>query len=145
MTAETLFSICNFIAMGGWLLLLLAPRKRWASTTVAGMAIPLLLAGVYSFLLLAHWGEGTGGFSSLAGVASLFSNPWLLLAGWIHYLAFDLFIGAWQVRDSADNNVPHAMVVPCLILTFLFGPVGLSCYLALRYMRRRGLHVHGVE
>ena len=136
MTAETLFSICSMTATAGWLLLLVAPRKRWANTMVAGMIIPLVLAAVYSFLLLTHWGEGTGGFSSLHDVAALFSNQWLLLAGSIHYLAFDLFIGAWQARDSVESNVPQALLVPCLILTFVFGPVGLACYLGMRQLRR---------
>jgi hypothetical protein len=38
----------------------------------------------------------------LSAVAMLFSNPWLLLAGWTHYLAFDLFIGSWKLRDARD-------------------------------------------
>ena len=139
MTPEILFSICNVTAMFGWLLLIFAPRKKWATFTVAGMAIPLVLASMYAFLFLAHSSEATGGFSSLQGVASLFSNPWILLAGWIHYLTFDLFIGAWQVRDSVTANVPHALLVPCLILTFLLGPIGLGCYLALRFVRSRSL------
>jgi hypothetical protein len=62
----------------------------------------------------------------------LFRNEYLLLAGWIHYLAFDLFIGSWQVRDAERNGVPHLAVVPCLVLTFLLGPTGLLLYLLIR-------------
>jgi len=83
-------------------------------------------------VLAAHWGESAGGFGSLREVAALFANPWLLLAGWIHYLAFDLFVGAWEVRDAAENAVPHWLVIPCLALTFLFGPVGLLSYFGAR-------------
>jgi ABA4-like protein len=86
MSAEQIFSLCNLTAMGGWILLIVTPRRRWASTIVAGRVIPLLLSGVYLTLLAAHWGEGNGGFGSLAEVAALFANHWLLLAGWIHYL-----------------------------------------------------------
>ena len=68
-----------------------------------------------------------GGFSSLDDVALLFSNPWMLLAGWIHYLAFDLLVGTWEARDSRDRGIPHLLLVPCLILTFLFGPPGGCC------------------
>lgn len=57
---------------------------------------------------------------------------WLLLAGWVHYLAFDLFIGSWEVRDAQRHGLSHLLVVPCLALTFLFGPVGLLLYLGLR-------------
>jgi hypothetical protein len=131
-TPETLFSICGLVATCGWLLLIFAPAKRWSSTIVAGRAIPLLFAVVYLFLFIAHWGEGPGGFGSLHDVAALFANPWILLAGWIHYLAFDLFIGSWEVRDSIETGVSHWFVIPCLALTFLFGPVGLLSYFGVR-------------
>jgi hypothetical protein len=132
MTAEQIFSMCNLMAMAGWLLLIATPRRAWASTIVAGRVIPLLLSAIYLTLLAAHWGEGKGGFGSLAGVAALFANPWLLLAGWIHYLAFDLFIGSWEVRDAAERGISHWLVIPCLGFTFMFGPVGLLTYFAAR-------------
>ena len=131
MTPEHLFSIANPIAMTGWIFLIAAPRKRWASV-VAGRAIPLLLSAIYLLLLCLHWGEGAGGFGSLHDVALLFSNPWVLLAGWIHYLAFDLFTGAWEVRDALKNGVSHWLLVPCLLLTFMFGPAGLLTYFCIR-------------
>jgi hypothetical protein len=83
------------------------------------------------------WGRSSGGFATLADVASLFSNRWLLLAGWIHYLAFDLLIGHWEVRDAQSRNIPHLLVVPSLALTFLFGPAGWLFYLVLRAVRSR--------
>ena len=60
-------------------------------------------------------------------------NPWLLLAGWLHYLAFDLLIGTWEVRDARERGIPHVVVVPCLVLTFMLGPAGWLLYLALRF------------
>ena len=74
-------------------------------------------------------------------VAKLFSNRWLLLAGWIHYLAFDLFIGAWEVRDAQDLGISHFIVIPCLLLTFLFGPAGLLLYFVIRVARLRALAI----
>jgi hypothetical protein len=56
----------------------------------------------------------------------------LLLAGWIHYLAFDLFVGSWEARDARQRGVPHLALVPCLALTFLFGPAGWLLYGAVR-------------
>jgi hypothetical protein len=111
--------------------LIVAPRKRWATMT-AGVAMPLTLAGLYLLLLVSRYGEARGGFSSLPAVAMLFSNPWLLLAGWIHYLAFDLVVGAWEVRDASRRGIPHLLVVPCLLLTFMFGPIGFLAYYAVR-------------
>src|SRR5882724_5449695 len=100
MNAEQIFSVTNSLALLGWLLLIFAGRTSWAAPLVCGAILPLLFAVAYSGLLAVHFGESSGGFGTLAGVAALFSNRWLLLAGWIHYLAFDLFIGSWQVRDS---------------------------------------------
>jgi hypothetical protein len=132
MSAEQIFALCNPIALAGWILLIATPRRGWASTLVAGRLLPLLLADIYLTLLATHWGEGHGGFGALSGVAALFSNHWLLLAGWIHYLAFDLFVGSWEVRDAELNSISHWLVIPCLVLTFLFGPVGLLSYFAVR-------------
>ena len=57
------------------------------------------------------------------------------LAGWTHYLAFDLFIGAWEVRTARAERIPFLAVVPCLALTFLFGPAGYLAFSALRAAR----------
>ena len=137
MTADLIFSIVNAIAALSWVLLIILPRQRWV-TTITRFAIPALLASVYVALIVTQWGRSEGGFSSLADVAALFRNPWLLLAGWIHYLAFDLFVGTWEVTDARTAGVSHLLVVPCLILTFLFGPGGLLLYLALRSTRLAG-------
>jgi len=131
MTAEQLFSMLNLIAVAGWLPLVFLPRVRWA-TTVVPVVIPCLLAVVYVVLVAATLPRSEGGFSSLAGVMALFENPWALLAGWTHYLAFDLFIGGWEVRDAQRRGISHLLVVPALVLTFLFGPAGLLLYLAIR-------------
>ena len=80
-------------------------------------------------LVVATLPGAEGGFSSLAGVSALFDDPWALLAGWTHYLAFDLFIGGWEVRDAQQRGVRHLLVVPALVLTFLLragGPAALS-------------------
>jgi hypothetical protein len=135
---ERLFSICNSIALAAWLLLIVLGRRRWVTNLVTGFAIPLILSVVYTALIAEHWRDpGGGGFGTLAGVALLFSNPWKLLAGWVHYLAFDLFTGTWEVRDSIDKGVPHLIVIPSLVLTFLFGPMGVLLYIVTRAMVTR--------
>jgi hypothetical protein len=131
MTPERLFSILNLIAMAAWLPLLFLPRRRWA-TSVVPVVMPALLAVVYVALVIVSLPWGEGGFSSLAAVKALFDNPWGLLAGWTHYLAFDLFVGGWAVRDAQRRGIPHLVMVPVLLLTFLFGPGGLLLYLAIR-------------
>ena len=136
MTAEQLFSILNLIAVAGWLTLVILPRVRWTSTVVP-IVLPSVFAVVYVILIAAMLTRSEGGFSSLASVRTLFDNPWLLLAGWTHYLAFDLFVGGWEVRDAQRHGIPHLLVVPALVLTFLFGPAGLLLYLAIRWFARR--------
>jgi Domain of unknown function (DUF4281) len=132
MTAEQLFSIVNAIALAAWVPLVFLPRVRWTARVVP-VAIPCVLALVYVVLVSATFARSEGGFSSLAGVKALFGNPWLLLAGWTHYLAFDLFIGGWELRDAQQRGIPHLLVVPALVLTFLFGPAGWLLYLAIRW------------
>ena len=88
MTADQLFSILNLMTVAAWLPLVFLPRVRWAATLVP-VVMPLLLAVFYVVLVAATLARSEGGFSSLAGVRALFDNPWALLAGWTHYLAFD--------------------------------------------------------
>lgn len=132
MTASTLFSICNTVALLGWILLIVAGRLKWVSGLVTAYIIPGVIGLLYAFIAASHWGETPGGFDTLEGVASLFSNRWMLLAGWIHYLAFDLFVGSWEVRDAHEKGVPHLLIIPSLALTFMFGPAGLVLYFVTR-------------
>lgn len=129
MGAESLFTALNGAVVPAWLLLMAAPRWRW-TPVLAGRVMPALLAAAYVALIAA--GDGEGSFFSLAGVRRFFDTPLFLLAGWVHYLAFDLFVGAWQVEDARGRGVPHRFVVPCLIVTLFFGPIGFLLYLGAR-------------
>ena len=137
MTPHQIFSIANFVALCCWLLLVLVPRKQWVTDLVAGVMVPALFAALYAGVIALNFWGSEGGFSTLSDVALLFRDPWLLLAGWIHYLAFDLLVGAWESRDARDRGVPHLALVPCLILTFLFGPAGWLLYLGVRSVAAR--------
>jgi len=138
MTPHQVFSIANGMAVVAWLLLIVLPRQRWVTGLLAPIAMPAVFAAIYVAIIVTQWKGSAGGFSSLPAVATLFSQPWLLLAGWIHYLAFDLIIGSWEVRDARERRIPHIAVVPCLALTFMFGPAGWLAYSGLRtaYVRR---------
>jgi hypothetical protein len=76
-----------------------------------------------------------GGFGSLPALMVLFTDPALVTVGWIHYLAFDLFVGCWEVNDSRKQGINHWLVIPCLLLTFLLGPIGLALYFVLRAVK----------
>jgi ABA DEFICIENT 4-like len=139
--ADTIFRVANLLVVPGWLLLAVAPRWKWAAQLVGPVVIPAVLALLYVGLVAARFGSGSGGFGSLAAIDALFADPYVLLAGWMHYLAFDLFVGSWEVRDAQRLGIPHLAVVPCLALTFLLGPAGFLAYLAVRCTARRALTV----
>jgi hypothetical protein len=138
MALETLFSVAGSIAAVGWLMLAVVPRQPFTQI-VAAVIAPLLLAAVYLYLIAMHLDGAEGGFGSLADVALLFEKRELLLAGWIHYLCFDLFIGAWEIRDSQKHGFPHLVMIPCLLMTFMLGPIGLLFYFAIRTAKLRNV------
>jgi len=135
MTLDTLFQLCTTTAMAGWLVLLASPIAPTLADRISGLLIPTLLAIFYAGLVMAFWTRAEGGFDSLPNVMRLFTKPEIALAGWIHYLAFDLLVGAWEVRTSREDRIPFILVVPCLLLTFLFGPAGYLAFGSLRAAR----------
>ena len=132
MSPELIFSIANGIAALAWLLLAVLTTRPWVTELVTARIVPAMFAVAYVAIVVAVFPRATGSFSSIAGVQTLFSNPWLLLAGWLHYLAFDLLVGTWEARDSIERQVPRWLLVPCLFLTFMFGPTGWLLYLVAR-------------
>jgi len=136
MTPETLFQGANTLALGGWIVLALAPLAPVWADRIAGRAIPLTLSLGYAALILAFWAPAEGGFGTLADVQRLFLTPEVALAGWVHYLAFDLFLGAWALRRACRQGIPHLMMLPVLGLTFLFGPAGFLAFAALSFTWR---------
>jgi hypothetical protein len=141
MTPEQLFQYANMAALAGWVLLVVAPlNRRW--TVIGARFVAAILCGGYVALLVSGLIGGPGppegaGFTSLIGVRLLLSSPPALLAGWVHYLAFDLFVGSWETEVAPASRVPHWLLLPCLALTFLAGPVGLLLFLVLKAMRQR--------
>ena len=135
LTPDLLFKIASNVAVLGWLLLILAPRWRGTRAVVLSGALPLLLAATYvaviGYQTVVHPAPGAG-FGSLAEVAALFAQPWALTAGWVHYLCFDMAVGIWESRDARRRGVPHLVLLPCLVATFMLGPLGLLLYAGVR-------------
>lgn len=132
---ETIFALASAAVLPGWAALLASPWFPRAAGLVAGLAVPLLLAAAYTALIVAFLGRAEGGFGSLAEVMALFAVPEAALAGWVHYLAFDLLVGAMIVRQAREEGVPFLMVLPCLPLTFMLGPAGWLLFQAIRGLR----------
>lgn len=140
MTADQLFALANPLAALAWLLLAVLPGRAWVTEIITGRVVPAIFAVAYLVLVIAVFPGAEGSFATLDGVMRLFANPWLVLAGWLHYLAFDLLIGTWEARDSVERGMPRWLLVPCLFLTFMFGPAGWLAYLAARTTLARTRH-----
>lgn len=139
-TFEQLYRILLIGILPAWLLLIVVPRAGITRVLVHSVIPALLLGGVYALLIARGAGASVApqALFSLSGWLALFGTEQAVLAGLAHYLVFDLFAGAWQVRDAAKRGVPHLAVIPCLILTFVLGPLGLMLYILVRTAFGRG-------
>jgi hypothetical protein len=140
MPLDLLFRIASTVALAGWVALAFAPFRRPLAVLVA-RALAAVLCGGYLAVLIHALGAGPApdwrAFNSLDGVMALLKTREAFLAGWVHYLAFDLFTGAWEAETAPAARIPHWLLLVCLGLTFLAGPVGLLTYLVLRAARQR--------
>ncbi|MFN2100133.1 ABA4-like family protein [Altererythrobacter sp. MF3-039] len=145
MSWETAFSAANIMAMIAWIGLIFLPRwpALLAGCLYAGVG---LLSLAYTVLIIGFLtggidpGPGNGGeasFSSIEGVKAALSTDGGLTMGWIHYLAFDLFVGIWIARDADAKGFSRILQAPILFFTFMAGPVGLFLWLVIREKRAR--------
>ena len=137
MDLELVFSIANTAAFFCWILLFVLYQKRWVyrvlfSIVLTGFAL------LYLIFIMQGIAVGQGGVDSLSNVKLLFSIDEAVLAGWIHYLAFDLFVGMWICHDANLRKINRWVLIPCLLLTFMLGPAGLLLYVLIRtlYLRK---------
>ena len=132
MDAATIFQIANVIPLPIWALWIIAPGSHPARILARSTWPWILLAALYTGLAIVAFtrpGVEPAAFVTLDGVRKLFASPWVALAGWVHYLCFDLFVARWMMNDAPDAGYRLA---PILLLTLMFGPAGLLCYLAVR-------------
>jgi hypothetical protein len=134
MSLETIFKILNLIALIGWVTLIASNWLNQLEKFVIGGIITMLVI-TYTYLMFSNFHPADlESFSSLAGVKRLFNDDKLLLAGWVHYLAFDLLIGCFIVKNARINNINFSLILPCLFLTFMLGPFGLLLYFLTRWI-----------
>ena len=138
-TPEQFFGYAGQAAMLGWIILIFLPRRWDWLTAIPRFIIPLGLSLLYAGLAMAYFStvEG-GGYGSLEEVAALLGKKEMLLAGWVHYLAFDLFIGGWIAVEADKVGINRIIQAPILVATFMFGPLGLATFLIMRagYFRK---------
>ena len=138
---ETIFAIFSAVALLCWIALglsLFIPLLRIWVWRLNAVFIPLLFGALYALLIRQGFADAPqGGFGSITQVRTLFSSDAALVAGWLHYLAFDLFVGTWIVRTGMFERMPRILILACLPLTFMVGPVGLLVFLLFRFVHLR--------
>ncbi len=124
MTWENWFGLAGMITGPSWLALIFLPRWTWVRW-ILRYAVPGTLAVAYTVLAIVYFAQAKGGgYNSLAEVKALLGTDPTLLAGWVHYLAFDLFVGVWIAERADAIGISRWLQAPILIMTFLFGPIG---------------------
>ncbi len=137
MSFEQLFSSASTLAMLGWIILIFLPRRwKWLNV-VPSLLIPLILSVLYSYLIARYVFYAQGGFDSLANVQQLFTFPAAALAGWVHYLAVDLFVGGVIARQADKIGLSRLIQAPILLLTFMFGPFGYLLFMLIKMAMQR--------
>ena len=132
MDAAQVFQVMNLLPLPVWAVWVAAPSSSLARTLARSLWPWAILAAAYTALVvvaIATAGLDPRAYGSLDGVMRLFDSRWATVAGWTHYLCFDLFVARWIMNDAPDAGY---WLTPILLLTFMFGPAGLLCYLAVR-------------
>ena len=138
MSPDSVFQTCSTIAMVGWIVLLII-SPFWSSFDkfLIGVIITLFTI-VYAWLIFQVFTPGDfEKFNSLNGVMDLFTDKTTVTAGWVHYLAFDLLTGIWIKKNAQKYNIHHLILIPCFLLTFMLGPIGLLLYLLVRSVKAK--------
>jgi len=139
MTPSTLFTLMNILSAAGWILILIISRFWKGADTFLVCIVVAILAAAYSYFNFAHIGEagGIAGFSTFEGVTKIFSNPWLIDAAWAHIVGIDLILGMLIKNNAAKHGIAYGVVVIVLLVTIVFGPLGLLLYLLIRWLKTK--------
>jgi hypothetical protein len=136
-TLESLFLLVNLLPLPFWFLMIALPHWRGTQRVMRGRLAVMPLLAAYAVLAvpqLPAFGEVLlrPDPLKLTDVAGLLGKPEVALVAWIHFLAFDLFVGRWAYRDSRERQIGAWLMAPVLLLTLLLGPLGLLTYLLVR-------------
>lgn len=136
MTPTEVFSIANLLAMPMWALMIFLPKWKGTRFLIDHKLIPIILSILYFVYIFISMKEGNGmDFSSLESVMDLFTAEHAVLAGWVHYLAFDLLVGMWILEENKKSNIHHVMIIPCLLGSFMLGPIGFLLFMIMKTIK----------
>jgi len=138
MTTSEVFSLANVIAMPMWILMIILPNWKATRFLIDFKVVPLLLSGLYAIYIISTMLSGPDmDFGSLESVMHLFTFENAVLAGWVHYLAFDLLVGMWMLDENRTLKIHAIIMAPCLIGTFMLGPIGFLIFMAIRAFKKQ--------
>lgn len=138
MSPEQVFSIAGMMTMPMWILMILLPKWKVTRFLIDFKIIPLLLSVLYAVYIFLSIQEGGGlDFGSLDSVMKLFTAKNAVLAGWIHYLAFDLVVGMWMLDQNQKLKIHPILMAPCLFATFMLGPIGFMLFIIIKSIKKR--------
>ncbi|KZS42397.1 hypothetical protein AWE51_02850 [Aquimarina aggregata] len=128
----------GMIAMPMWVLMIFLPKWKVTRFLIDYKVIPLFLSVIYAIyifqaILIGGWMD----FGSLTSVMALFTEENAVLAGWVHYLAFDLIVGMWMLDQNKKVGIHQLLMAPCLFGTFMFGPVGFLLFIILKTLKQK--------
>lgn len=131
---STFFRLSSFLALPFWALMIMLPRWRWTMRIMRSPLVSGAPAALYAALVLPRLGEIWPAVSrpTPSGLATLLGSPVGATIAWVHFLAFDLFVGRWIYLDSQERRVSVWLVAAVLFLTLMLGPVGFLFYLTVR-------------
>jgi hypothetical protein len=136
---ETIFSLANLFVLPFWLLMIALPYWRWTRRLMEGLWPMVILAVIYAGLLISQVAAPGGRelVASLANpsagaIAALLGQPAGATVGWVHFLAFDLFVGRWAYLDSRARGLSAWLASPALFFILMAGPLGFLLYLLAR-------------
>ena len=137
MSSDDFYWYASIVIFLPWALLIFVPN--WRRTELIAFIAAILLFLVATWFTLSYLGSESaeGNLWSLNGFENLFRSKEMLLTGWLNYLSFCLLVGIWQVHDARQENIPHLLVVPSLLLTLVTGPAGLLVYLVIRFFKTK--------
>ena len=147
-TIETLYMWINLGVLPFWFILMVFPQSHLSRIFVTSIFPFFILSGVYIFILYKSYLIGydfDGNFSLYLGLSELsrlFEDHLYIMILWTHFIAINLFIGGWIVKDSQKFSINKVLMAVPLIVTYLIGPIGLFLYWIIRifYAKRISLY-----
>jgi hypothetical protein len=127
------FALLNVVVMPWWLAMLVMPRSRGTAWLMDRLPVVLAVLGVsYVGLFVRAIDGGLLDGLDVDSLRHAVSRPQAFLAGWAHYVAFDVFVGRWIWRTALAEGRGCRMA---LLMTLLAGPSGLLLFMTQRRLR----------